>query len=75
MSLLYTLITFCRKHITVSVSIRNITQCVVMGDFRSNAELSSRTEIYFRGVYNNSTFINALICCGVVVVLYCKVCR
>jgi len=76
MSLLYTLITFCRKHIIVSVSIRNTVQCVVMGDFRSNAELSSRTEIYFRGVYNNSMFINVLIRCGVVVVvLHFKACR
>jgi len=73
--LLYTLRTFCRKYITVSVSIRNIVQRVVMGDFRSNAELSSRTEIYFIAVYNNSVLINVLIRCGVVVVLYFKVCR
>lgn len=75
MSLLYTLITFCRKHITGSVSMRNIVQRVVMGEFRSNAELSSRTEIYFRGVYSNITFINVLIRCEVVVVLYFKECR
>jgi len=52
----------------------NIVQRDVMGDLRSNAELSSRTEIYFRGVCNNSTFINVLIRCGVVV-LYFKVCK
>lgn len=73
--MLYALITFCRKHVTVSVSIRNTVQRTVMGDYRSDTELSSRTEIYFRGVYNNSTFINVLICCGVVVVIYFKVCR
>jgi hypothetical protein len=53
----------------------NNVQRVTIGDFRTNAELSSHTEICFLGVYNNGTFMNVLIPCGVVVVLYYKACR